>query len=102
MIYTSLSDTHKKRVHDTLAITTHYRTQAVHENLGKILKRVQNSRKTEIIVADNIFVQSGYPFKVAYLNQARSYYKADVTGVNFKDGKSNVTESINRYRKWPK
>lgn len=73
-----------------------FRIQSVHENLGKILKRVQNSRKTEITIADNIFVQNGFPFKVAYLNQARSYYRADVTGVNFKDAKSNSTEIINR------
>lgn len=104
-IYAALALTHLAADGDTLnEISTvlglpssKEELQPVHENVGKLMKRIQNSRKTEIIIADSIFVQTGTPFKVAYLNQASSYYKADIATVNFKDHESNATEIINRW-----
>jgi len=86
-----------------------YRT-SVHSALSEIVAKIEAKVNkyvtfTETVFANGLFVQNGLQIKESYEQNAKKYYNAEPTNVNFAEQPQQALDTINkwgieRYRSW--
>lgn len=71
-----------------------HRTYKLHENLGGILKNLQNAVSSNVTFANGIFLQNGYQLKGTFQQKLQSYYNNQYVNVDFNS--NDATEIVNR------
>ena len=66
-------------------------TQAVNEFCLSMLEQLPAlDKKTTLAIADAIFVDDGWPLKKTYKDDVAKYYKAEVSNLDFANGKASL------------